>query len=148
MPQVEVEVYHAVDLTAPWGKDGCVVKVQQKQRAGGASGFSLDEVPIFAASQGHSNCSEPFRTIANAHQEKLAILNHSEPFESPSNSRCPLRCRNCAHALFQIKTQCTQVWQAFLKLCRAHIAMNGSTSGYNGEATTMTYSIPELFGIG
>ena len=30
----------------------------------------------------------------NAHQEKLAIQNHSEPFESPSNSRCPLRCRN------------------------------------------------------
>ncbi len=49
------KVYHAVDLTAPWGKGGCVVKVQQKQRAGGASGFSLDEVPIFAASQGHAN---------------------------------------------------------------------------------------------
>ena len=30
----------------------------------------------------------------NAHQEKLAIQNHSEPFGSPSNSRCPLRCRN------------------------------------------------------
>ena len=51
--------------------------------------------------------AEPFRTIQshqggnvettqnyNAHQEKLAIQNHSEPFESPSNSRCPLRCRN------------------------------------------------------
>ena len=58
MPQVEVEVYHAVDLTAPWGKGGCVVKVQQKQRAGGASGFSLDEVPIFAASQGHANIAK------------------------------------------------------------------------------------------
>ena len=28
------KVYHSVDLTAPWGKGGCVVKVQQKQRAG------------------------------------------------------------------------------------------------------------------
>ncbi len=58
MPQVEVEVHHAVGLTAPWGKGGCVVKVQQKQRAGGASGFSLDEVPIFAASQGHANIAK------------------------------------------------------------------------------------------
>ena len=78
------------------------------------------------------NHSEPFRVIKvemlkktqnyNAHQGKLAIQNHSEPFESPSNSRCPLRCRNQRNWTTGV---CDCVWLSMPQ--RSNVTSSGSS---------------------